>query len=130
MTIVRQEPTIVVPDGDVIEKGASPTRQGVGSTFVVVEKIMASVRYWLSQYSITLLRISMGAIIFGYGLLKYFPGISPAENLVRSTMHMLTFGVMPDKMALVLTATLECVIGLSLIIGRGLRVTIYPLILW
>ena len=27
-------------------------------------------------------------------------------------------------------ATLECAIGLSLIIGRGLRVTIYLLVLW
>lgn len=85
---------------------------------------------WLTLHNIDLLRVSMGAIIFGYGVLKYFPGISPAQNLVQTTMHLLTFGLIPDNVALVLVATLECTIGLSLMIGRGLRVTIYFLIFW
>jgi uncharacterized membrane protein YphA (DoxX/SURF4 family) len=92
--------------------------------------IVRDVRCWVVRHSITALRISMGAIIFGYGFLKYFPGISPAENLVQTTMHLLTFGLVPDQVALVLVATLECVIGLSLITGRGLRVTIYLLLFW
>lgn len=100
----------------------------------VIDKITPSIpqaaHRWLTQHSITLLRVSMGAIIFGYGLLKYFPGVSPAENLVRTTTHSLTFGLVPDNVALALVATLECAIGLSLIIGRFLQVTIYLLMFW
>lgn len=99
-----------------------------------IEKIMPSIpqaaHHWLTRHSITLLRISMGAVILGYGILKYFPGVSPAKNLVRATTHLLTFGLVPDKVALVLVATLECAIGLSLIVGRFLQVTIYLLMFW
>jgi putative oxidoreductase len=95
-----------------------------------IPSILRTVHRGLARYSITLLQVSMGAIIFWYGALKYFPGVSPAENLVQTTMHVLTFGLVPDKVALVLVATLECAIGLSLIIGRGMRVTIYLLAFW
>lgn len=72
----------------------------------------------------------MGAVIFGFGILKYFPGVSPAESLVLATTEMLTFGLLPGKVAMVLFATAECAIGLSLMLGRGLRVTRYLLVLW
>jgi len=77
---------------------------------------------WLVRNSITALRISLGAVFLGFGLLKYFPGASPAGNLTVSTISILTFGLVPDTVALVGTATLECLIGLSLLVGRGLRV--------
>jgi len=92
--------------------------------------LTTAIRRWLGRYSIALLRISMGAVIFGFGILKYFPGISPAEDLVLATTHLLTFGLVPGRVALVLFATLECCIGLSLITGWGLRSSIYLLALW
>ncbi len=85
---------------------------------------------WLTRYSISMLRISLGLIVLGFGVLKYFPGVSPAENLVKATTHAMTFGLVPDMIAIVGTATLECFIGLSLILARGLHVTIYLLLLW
>ena len=45
---------------------------------------------WLERYSIVLLRISMGAVIFGFGVLKYFPGVSPAQSIVLAVNHRLT----------------------------------------
>lgn len=91
---------------------------------------VTAVHHWLMGYSITLMRISMGAVIFGFGFLKYFPGVSPAENLVLNTTHLMTFGLIPDNLAIVLTATLECAIGLSLLTGLWLRMTIYLLGIW
>ena len=90
----------------------------------------AAIHRWLERHSITLLRLSMGAVIFGFGVLKYFPGVSPAEDLVLTTTDLLTFGLVPGRPVLILLATLECVIGLSLITGLGLRVTIYLTALW
>lgn len=97
---------------------------------VAGHELDAAIHRWLMYHSITLLRISMGVVIFGFGVLKYFPGVSPAESLVRATTHLLTFGLVPDSVMVMLTATLECCIGLSLITGRGLRVIRYLLVGW
>ena len=110
--------TEVVHDLDAIEKTAPPRFQRFEA--------------WLTRYSISILRISLGLIILGFGVLKYFPGVSPAESLVKATVHIMTFGLVPamGRIAMVTTATLECFIGISLIIRRGLRATIYLLFLW
>jgi uncharacterized membrane protein YphA (DoxX/SURF4 family) len=88
----------------------------------------ALIHRWLMRYSVTALRISMGAVYFGFGILKYFPGMSPAQDLALAATHLLSFGlvpaVVPDSVAIVLIATLECAIGLLLIAGRWLRLTI------
>jgi hypothetical protein len=72
----------------------------------------------------------MGIVIFLFGVVKYFPGVSPAQGIVLAVNRILTFGLMPDRVALILFATVESILGLSLIAGRGLRVIIYPLALW
>jgi uncharacterized membrane protein YkgB len=94
------------------------------------ENLNAALHRWLARHNIALLRVSMGATIFGFGVLKYFPGVSPAESLILATTHLLTFGLIPDYVAMILLATAECTIGLSLMLGRGLRVTRYLLVLW
>jgi putative oxidoreductase len=129
MATTRPESTEVTHDRGANEKNAPPIRK-VDASLVVVERITAVAYPWLARHNITLLRVSVGVIAFGFGILKYFPGVSPAENLVETTTHLLTFGLVPDKVTMVGVATLECAIGLSLIIGRGLRVTIYLLLLW
>jgi uncharacterized membrane protein YkgB len=93
-------------------------------------EVSAAVDGWLERYSVPLLRISMGLVIFGFGVLKYFPGVSPAQSIVLEVNHRLTFGLIPDNVTLVLFATIESLIGLSLITGWGLRVIIYPLAVW
>lgn len=99
-------------------------------TLGVVEEWESVIHRWLMRYSITALRISMGAVIFGFGFLKYFPGVSPAEGLVLAATRVLTFGLLPDGLVMVLLATLECMIGLLLITGRWLRLTSYLFTFW
>ncbi len=82
---------------------------------------------WLIAHSIAILRISLGAVFFGFGLLKFFPGVSPAQDLVEHTTAILTLGLIPGPVALVAVASLECLIGLCLISGRGLRGAVYLL---
>jgi hypothetical protein len=43
----------------------------------------AVIHRWLIRYSITALRISVGVVYLGFGILKYFPGVSPAQDLAR-----------------------------------------------
>ncbi|MGH3829362.1 MAG: hypothetical protein ACRDRS_02755 [Pseudonocardiaceae bacterium] len=102
--------------------------------FVAVDKWEAAQHRWLMRHSITALRISMGLVIFGFGVLKYFPGFSPAQDLILADARVLSFGlvpaVVPGSVVMVLIATVECVIGLSLITGRALRVINYLIASW
>jgi uncharacterized membrane protein YphA (DoxX/SURF4 family) len=92
-----------------------------------LERLERVAHRWLVAHSITLLRLSLGAVFLGFGVLKLFPGVSPAENLVKATTDLLTFGLIPGSVALVGVAVLECVIGLLLISGRAMRGAIYLL---
>lgn len=79
------------------------------------------VRQWLNRYSIEMLRISLGLVFALFGFLKFFPGVSPAEDLAIRTVETLTFGVVSGSVALWVTAAVECFIGLTLATGRLLK---------
>ncbi len=83
---------------------------------------------WLIRYSIVLLRIGLGIVFFWFGVLKFIPGASPAQELALNTIDVLTFGLIPASAALILLATLECAIGIGLITGRFLRLTLVLLV--
>jgi len=82
----------------------------------------------MARYGITLLRLSVGIIFLWFGFLKFFPGLSPAENLAARTIEVLSFGWVPPPIALTLLAAWECAVGLGLILGVYLRATL--LLLW
>ena len=76
----------------------------------------------LVRWSVPALRVMLGLVFLGFGVLKYFPGASPAEQIVTQTVGALTFGVVEGTAAVVLTAVVETVIGLTLLTGRWLKV--------
>ena len=67
------------------------------------------------RYIYRYLGISIGLIYFWFGMLKFFPEYSPAEELATNTIAALFGGIIPDTTALLLLATWETVIGLLLI---------------
>jgi uncharacterized membrane protein YphA (DoxX/SURF4 family) len=79
---------------------------------------------WMANYGLLILRISLGIVFLWFGLLKFFEGLSPAEDLVRNTVYF----VDPDFFLPVLAAW-ESLIGIGLITGKFLRVTILLLFL-
>lgn len=85
------------------------------------------VHHALVRHSVMALRLAVGAVFLGFGILKFFPGVSPAENLTKATTHLLTFGLIPGSVSIIAIATLECVIGACLLVGRGMRVAIWLL---
>lgn len=93
----------------------------------LLDRLEVTAHRWLIAYSLVLLRLSLGAVFLGFGVLKLFPGVSPAQNLVETTTSILTFGLIPGSVALVGIAALECTIGLCLISGRAMRPAIYLL---
>ena len=84
---------------------------------------------WLATHSVTALRISLGLVFLGFGVLKFFPGVSPAESLAGQTFNILTFGLVPDRVGLVMIAGLESAIGLLLLTGLWTRVALGLLVI-
>lgn len=83
---------------------------------------------WLARYGIVLLRISIGIVYFWFGVLKFFPNLSPAQDLAARTIETLTFGIVPPATALFVLAVWECAIGIGLITGKFMRVTLLLLV--
>jgi uncharacterized membrane protein YkgB len=68
-----------------------------------------------------ILRISIGVIYIWFGVLKFFPGVSPAEDLAKETIHLLTFRLIEPDLSLLLLAIWETAIGVLLLAGAYSR---------
>ena len=79
------------------------------------------------RHGITALRISVGAVFLGFGFLKFFPGVSPAQDLSIKTISLLTFDAVPWPVGLVAIAVLECLIGICLLANRWMRLAVWLL---
>jgi uncharacterized membrane protein YkgB len=71
-----------------------------------------------------ILAISIGIVYLWFGMLKFFPGVSPAENLAIDTIHDLTFGLLSPKVSIILLAIWEITIGLLFIFAPLKRIVI------
>ncbi len=88
------------------------------------KKIDQSVTRWMARTGLTFLRVGLGVIFFWFGVLKFFPGLSPAENLVRNTVYFFD----PDIFIPILAAW-EALIGVGLMTGKFMRLTLLLLFL-
>lgn len=89
-----------------------------------VQSIDRRVTVWLGQHGVTFSRLSLGIVFLWFGALKFVPGWSPAADLASRTIEQVTFGVVPPEAGLLVLAAWETLIGLGLLTGRLLRVTL------
>jgi uncharacterized membrane protein YphA (DoxX/SURF4 family) len=92
-----------------------------GETF---HRVDIAVTRWMSANGLLLLRLSIGIIFFWFGFLKFFEGLSPAEDIAVRTIRTMTFGILSDKVILYGLATWEVLIGIGLIFKIFLRETL------
>lgn len=88
------------------------------------ERLDRRITVTLAAAAIPLLRIALGAVFLWFGALKFFPGLSPAQDLAARTIEQLTFGLVPTAVALPVLAAWEVLIGMGLLSGRFLRATL------
>lgn len=88
------------------------------------DKADSAITKWMSRNGIPLLRISLGIVFIWFGVLKFFPGVSPAQMLAAETIEVLTFGMVKPSVSVYLLAILETVIGIGLITRAYLRLTL------
>ena len=83
---------------------------------------------WMARHGIAILRVGLGVVFLWFGLLKFIPGGSPAEELAGRTIEILTFGLIQPSVSVVILAAWESIIGIGLITGVFLRATLLLLI--
>lgn len=81
----------------------------------------------LARTGMPVLRIGLGVVFLWFGALKFFPDLSPAQELATKTIEQLTFGIVGPAVSLPVLAAWESLIGLGLIVGRYLRAVLFLL---
>ena len=75
--------------------------------------------------NVQLLSICIGIVYLWFGFLKFFPGISPAENLAKNTIHELTLGLIPDQVSYIMLAIWETGLGILFLFNYRRKWVIY-----
>jgi uncharacterized membrane protein YkgB len=79
---------------------------------IAFDRIDLRITRWMARNSLDILRFALGVIFIWFGALKFFPGLSPAEELVRNTIYFFD----PDFFLPIL-ATWEVLIGIGFLSG-------------
>ena len=77
------------------------------------------------QLKLNILTFSIGLIFFYFGIIKFFPNLSPAEQIGSSTVCKLCFNLISSEVCLILLAILETLMGIGLMTRKYLRFTIF-----
>ncbi|CAA0204486.1 Probable transmembrane hypothetical protein, DoxX family [Tenacibaculum maritimum] len=92
-------------------------------------KVDTSITEWMCRNGYLLIRISIGIVFLWFGFLKFFPGLSPAQELATKTIRTLSFNLIPDLFIINGLAFIEMLIGIGLISGKFMRETLLLLFL-
>ena len=84
---------------------------------------------WMARHGVWCLRVSLGLVAFWFGLLKFFPGLSPAHSLATDTIREITFGQISPDVSILILAAWECLVGLGLMLGVFMRLILLLLFL-
>ncbi len=93
-----------------------------------LEPLDRRITAWMARHGVTFTRLALGIIFAWFGALKFFPGASPAADLASRTIGHLTGGRVGPVVALRVLAAWEVLIGIGLLTGKLLRITL--LLLW
>ena len=89
-----------------------------------LEKLDRLTAELLSKYGLLALRVSLGINFIWFGLLKFIPNLSPAEELAGNTLLILSQGLFQPTHSLPTLAFCETAIGIGLVFGRPLRLVL------
>jgi uncharacterized membrane protein YkgB len=86
-----------------------------------IERVDVRITETLARLGVPVVRTALGVVFFWFGVLKFFPNLSPAETLAARTIEQLTFGAVQPSVSLPVLAAWESLIGIGLILNRGMR---------
>ncbi|HZJ70537.1 MAG TPA: hypothetical protein VFF36_06350 [Planctomycetota bacterium] len=94
-----------------------------------LEPVDRRITGWMARNGVLLTRLALGLVFTWFGVLKFLPGGGPAADLATRTIVKLTNGHVSAEQGLVILAGWETLIGLGLLSGRLLRITLLLLFL-
>jgi len=83
----------------------------------------------INSLDVKLLRLSLGIIYFWFGALKFFPDLSPAQQIAMNTIESLSFQLLSGSTGLILLASWEVLLGLAFIMGFRHRFLVFILLI-
>jgi len=89
-----------------------------------LDRIDRRITTFFADHGLLFLRLALALIYLWFGILKFFPGLSPAEGLAGQTIEVLSFHMISASTAVFILAIWETVIGLGLLTGRFMRATL------
>lgn len=89
-----------------------------------LDPIDVRITTWMAGHGVTLTRLALGVVFLWFGAIKFVPGWSPAADLAGRTIERLTFGVVTPEIGLPILAAWESLIGIGLLLGKFLRLTL------
>lgn len=110
------------------EEQATNMMENMQNFQMIFDRIDLRITRWMARYSLDILRFGLGVIFVWFGALKLFPGLSPAEELVRNTIYFFD-----SDFFLPILAAWEVLIGIGFLSGfftnKLMRLTILLLFL-
>ena len=88
------------------------------------ERLDQAITSRLARWGVPAARIALGIVFLWFGLLKFVPGLSPAQDLAARTIDRLSLGLVEPAVSLPILAAWESLIGLGLLTGRFMRATL------
>jgi uncharacterized membrane protein YkgB len=79
---------------------------------------------WMARRGVTLARLALGLVFLWFGAIKFVPGWSPAVELAGRTIEQLTLGLVSAEVGVPILAAWESLIGIGLLSGKFLRLTL------
>ena len=104
-----------------MERRDAPRPEGLPPALDRVDRRITGL---MARYGILLLRIALGLVFLWFGALKLIPGLSPAQDLAGSTVEVLTGGAVQASVAVPILGIWESLIGLGLLTGLAMRITL------
>ena len=92
-----------------------------------IDRLDVRITGTLARIGVPVLRVALGVVFLWFGVLKFFPGVSPAETLAARTIEQLTFGAIRPNVSLPVLAAWESIIGIGLILNRWMRGVLFLL---
>lgn len=89
--------------------------------------MVRNARVWVDRHIIDFLRISIGICYVWFGMLKFFPHLSPAEDLAGQTITALTGGMVQPPLSLSLLAIWEVGVGLLFFLNLWMRAALWAM---
>lgn len=79
---------------------------------------------FMADHGLLYLRLALGVVFLWFGALKFFPDLSPAQDLAARTIGVLTAGLVSPSVAVPALAAWEVAIGVGLLVGRWMRLVL------